>query len=316
MPEPPIPQKNQGWDVRGEGVLLINRVGMLPCAARQAGYKSGMHRIAICAPSTPLTQEAAARLTDLARAEFPDVELHVHPQCFETDGHFAGSDETRLAALLECANDPAFDGVWFARGGYGACRITEKAMAKLDHAAHGKIFLGYSDAGYLLGALYRERIGRPAHGPMPIDIVREGGEAAARRALAYFSGDVAGLEPSLDRHPTVAFNLMTLAMLCGTPLMPGLANHIVMVEEVSEHLYAIDRLFFHVTAHLGGIAGLRLGRVSDIPENDRAFGSTPEQIARYWCERHAIHYLGDADIGHDGANRIVPFGLASEARRS
>lgn len=311
-----MPQKNQGWDVREVGVLLIVRVGMPPCAARQAGYKSLMHRIAICAPSTPLTHDDAARVTELARAEFPDVELHVHPQCFQTDGHFAGPDELRLAALLECANDPGFDGVWFARGGYGACRIAEAAMAKLDHAAHDKIFLGYSDAGYLLGALYRERIGHPVHGPMPIDITREHGEAGVRRALSYFSDDRSGLEPSLDRHPTVAFNLMTLAMLCGTRLMPGLANHVVMVEEVSEHLYAIDRLFFHATAHLGGIAGLRLGRVSDVPENDRPFGSAPEEIARYWCERHAIHYLGDADIGHDGANRIVPFGLASEARRS
>jgi muramoyltetrapeptide carboxypeptidase len=97
--------------------------------------------------------------------------------------------------------------------------------------------------------------------------------------------------------------------------MPGLAGHVVMVEEVSEHLYAVDRLFFHVTAHLGGIAGLRLGRVSDVPENDRPFGAEPEAIARYWCERHAIRYLGPADIGHDADNRIVPFGLVTDARR-
>ena len=95
--------------------------------------------------------------------------------------------------------------------------------------------------------------------------------------------------------------------------MPGLAGHVVMVEEVSEHLYAIDRLFFHATAHLGGIAGLRLGRVSEVPENDRPFGTTAEEIARYWCDRHAIPFLGAADIGHDAGNRIVPFGLVSEA---
>lgn len=272
-----------------------------------------MHRIAICAPSTPITHEDAARVRQLAEAEFPDVELHFHPQCFQSEHHFAGPDELRLAALLECANDPAFDAVWFARGGYGACRIAEEALGKLDHAAHGKAFLGYSDAGYLLAAFYRARIGIPIHAPMPGDIRREHGEAAVRRALGYLSGDRSGLEPSLDRHPAVAFNLITLAMLCGTPLMPGLAGHVVMVEEVSEHLYAIDRLFFHLTAHLGGIAGLRLGRVSDVPENDRPFGAEPEEIARHWCVRHAIPYLGEADIGHDAANRIVPFGLAGRA---
>jgi muramoyltetrapeptide carboxypeptidase len=269
-----------------------------------------MPSVAICAPSTPITREDAARVTALAKAEFPDVTLQFHPQCFQSDGHFAGPDELRLAALLECANDPAFDAVWLARGGYGACRIAEDAIAKLNHAARDKPFLGYSDGGYLLGALYRARIGQPVHAPMPNDIRRDGGEAAVRRTLAWFSGDRSGLEPSLDRHPTVAFNLMTLAMLCGTRLMPGLANHIVMVEELSEHLYAVDRLFFHVTAHLGGVRGLRLGRVSEVPENDRPFGATPEEIARHWCGRHSIPFLGAADIGHDAANRIVPFGLA------
>ncbi|MDE2595545.1 MAG: LD-carboxypeptidase [Sphingomonadales bacterium] len=271
-----------------------------------------MPRIAICAPSTPFTPEDADRVLALAAAEFPHVELHFHPQCFFTQGHFAGTDEQRLAALLECANDPAFDAVWFVRGGYGANRIAEDAVRRLDHAAQGKRFLGYSDGGTLLAALYRARIGQPVHAPMPADIRREGGAAAVRRVLAYLCGDNAGLEPSLDgHHPVAAFNLMTLAMLCGTPLMPGLAGHVVMVEEVSEYLYAVDRLFFHVTAHLGGIAGLRLGRVSDVPENDRPFGAEAEDIARHWCARHAIPFLGPADIGHDAANRIVPFGLAA-----
>ncbi len=275
-----------------------------------------MPSIAICAPSAPFTHEDAARVIALAEAEFPDLTLHFHPQCFQVDGHFAGPDELRLAALRDCAEDTAFDAVWLARGGYGSNRIAEAAVAKMGKAAQDKLFFGYSDGGYLLAALYRSKIGRPVHGPMPADIRRDGGEEAVRRALRYFSGDRTGLEPSLDKHPTVAFNLTTLAMLCGTPLMPGLAGHVVMVEEVSEHLYAVDRLFFHATAHLGGIAGLRLGRVSEVPENDRPFGVEAEEIARYWCQRHAIPFLGEADIGHDAANRIVPFGLATDALQS
>ena len=266
-------------------------------------------RIAICAPSAPITPEDVARVDAIA-VEYPALELHFHPQCFLGEGHFAGSDAVRLEAFLECANDPAFDAVWFARGGYGACRIAEDALPRLAPAADRKRWLGYSDAGYLLGALYRARIGLPVHAPMPVDGRRPDGEHALRRALAYLAGNTGGLEPSLDRHPAVAFNLITLAMLCGTRLMPGLAGHVVMVEEVSEHLYAVDRLFFHVSAHLGGIAGLRLGRVSDVPENDRPFDASAEEIARHWCARHAIPFLGEADIGHDGANRIVPFGLA------
>ncbi len=268
-----------------------------------------MVRVAVCAPSTPFSREDAARVSALAVE--CGVTLDFHEQCFAVEGHFAGPDSLRLSAFLDCANDPAFDAVWFARGGYGANRIAQAAIAGLGRAAHGKRYLGYSDGGYLLAALYRERTGHPVHAPMPVDIRRDGGEAAVRRTLAWLAGDRSSEEPSLGGpHPAAAFNLTTLAMLCGTPLMPGLASHVVMVEEVSEHLYAVDRLFFHAAAHLGGIAGLRLGRISDVPENDRPFGVGVEEIARYWCDRHGIAYLGPADIGHDAGNRIVPFGLA------
>ena len=110
-----------------------------------------MPRVAICAPSRAITEDVARRVAALA-ADYPDVELHFHPQCFLSDGHFAGSDEQRIAALVECANDPSFDAVWAARGGYGAVRVVEDAVRQFDAAAERKTFLAYSDGGALLGA--------------------------------------------------------------------------------------------------------------------------------------------------------------------
>ncbi len=267
-------------------------------------------RIALCCPGKPLLPERAEAVLELAAREFPQLELAFHPQCFDTHGHFAGDDATRLAALLELANDPAVDAIWFAMGGYGSNRIAQGMLDGMAEAAGGKTYLGYSDCGTLLGALYRNGIGRAVHGPLAGDVRREGGDEAVRRVLGYCAGDVSGLEPGLDHRPAVAFNLMTLAMLVGTDFMPDIDGHVVLVEEVAEHLYAVDRLFFHVTQHLRGAAGLRLGRVSDVPENDRPFGYDEEEIAQYWCAKAGIPYLGRADIGHDAANRIVPFGLA------
>jgi muramoyltetrapeptide carboxypeptidase len=273
-----------------------------------------MTRVAICAPSRPISLEDSARVQALA-AEFPGLELHFQPQCFFEEGHFAGTDAERLEAFVSCANYARFDAVWFARGGYGANRIAEDAIKQLHGPAKRKPYLGYSDTGYLLGGLYRNRIGQPVHAPMVADIRRTGGEVAVRRTLAWLAGDRSGQIDLHDAQPTVAFNLITLAMLCGTPLMPNLTGHVVIVEEVSEHLYAVDRLFFHVTAHLGGVAGIRLGRVSEVPENDRPFGAGPEEIARYWCDKHAVPFLGSADIGHDIDNKIVPFGVEAGAGR-
>ncbi len=276
-----------------------------------------MHRIAICAPATPITREIAQRVTAIATA-LGGFQLHFHEQCFLEAGHFAGPDAVRLDALLDCANDPAFDTVWFAKGGYGSVRIVADAIAGMDGAAaRSKAYCGYSDCGYLLAALYRAGIGRQAHAPMPVDIGRSGGAATVRRTLEWLAGSAGGLEPSLgppgDGAPTVAFNLTTLSVLAGTRLMPDLSGHVVMVEEVSEHLYAIDRLFFRLAEHLPGIAGLRLGRIGKVPRNDRPFGSEAEEIARFWCERAEFAYLGSADIGHDAGNKIVPFGVAAGA---
>lgn len=270
--------------------------------------------IAICAPATPIDRACAERVLALAAAEFPEFVLDFHEQCFARSGHFAGSDEVRLSAFLDCSNDPQYDAVWFAKGGYGSNRIAEQVLGSIGGEASSKAYIGYSDCGTLLGALYRAGVGQPVHGPMPTDIKRKGGEEAVRRVLGWMAGSDEGLESSLSGTPAAAFNLYTLAMLMGTPLMPNLAGHEVLVEEVGEHLYAIDRLFFHLTSNLGDVAGLRLGEITAIPENDRPFGADVENIARYWCERGGIAYLGRAEIGHSAANRIVPFGL--EASRS
>ena len=272
-------------------------------------------RIGICAPSTPFTREDAARVSALAANTHPMAELVFHDQCFAEAGHFAGSDVERLEAFVGLANDSEFEAVWFVRGGYGACRIAQGAVAALKSSAGDKIYMGYSDAGNLLGALYGTQIGRVCHGPMPADIRRDGGEAAVTRALDWMlHASPQSLEPQLQAGTKyAAFNLMTLAMMVGTPLMPDLKDHVLILEEVSEYLYGYDRAFFHVTSHLqtAGLSGLRLGRVSDVPENDRPFGENAVEIAQRWCARTGINYLGRADIGHDADNRIVPFGLAT-----
>src|SRR3954452_14873251 len=111
-------------------------------------------RIAVVAPSCTLKREAAGAVQAIVE-ERGDCELFIHPQCFLSDGHFAGPDEARLAALLEVMADPSVDAVWFARGGYGSNRIAEAALAKLPHAARDKVYVGYSDAGFLHGGLHK-----------------------------------------------------------------------------------------------------------------------------------------------------------------
>lgn len=269
-------------------------------------------RLAIVAPSARFGEEAATRVTEIGARLHPEVEIVFHPQCFLTHNHFAGADAERVAALIEVANDPGFDAVWLARGGYGACRVAEDALPQFGAVARRKAWLGYSDAGYLLAGLYKAGFPDLAHGPMPQDAMRDGGEAAIARALAWLvTRDADALEPQLAPGAAhAAFNLTVLSQLLGTPLEPDLSDHVLLLEDVSEQMYRIDRSFCHVTgqASVRRVAGIRLGRVSDVPLNHPDFGEDEEGIARHWCGRAGIAFLGRADIGHDSANKVVPFG--------
>lgn len=267
-------------------------------------------KIAVVAPSNALKRETAERVRTIARAR-GDCELVFHPQCFLTHGHFAGSDEERLEALHEVMADPSVDAVWFARGGYGSNRIAEAAARDIPDAARAKLFMGYSDTGFLLAACQKAGL-NVAHGPMPQDVVREGGEGAVNRALDWLvKRDPAALEPAL-RQPAMAFNLTVLSKLLGTAFEPDFNGVELLIEEVSEHHYKIDRLMFHITAsaNVRRVARLRLGRASDIPPNDPEFGHDEEAIVAHWCERSGIEMGRPADIGHDSANKVVPFGRA------
>jgi muramoyltetrapeptide carboxypeptidase len=270
-------------------------------------------RIGVVAPSSFIDPAVPDEVTAFARAQYGDrVELVFDPQCFARHGHFAGTDAVRAQGLLRIANDPDIDAVWFARGGYGSCRPAEAILAGLGEAARRKAWMGYSDGGALLAGLYRAGFPHLAHGPLPHDIRRAGGEAAVARALSWLvDRDPAALEPNLVRgEKTVAFNLTILSQILGTPLEPDLTGHVLMLEEVGEYAYRMDRMMFHLTGNpaIRRVKGIRLGRCY-VDENPTAdFAMTAEEIVRFWCERSGIAFLGEADIGHDARNRVVPFG--------
>jgi muramoyltetrapeptide carboxypeptidase len=271
-------------------------------------------KIGVMAPGSRIDETVAERVGEIAAGFDPDrsIDLQFHPQCFLAAGHFAGSDDARTAAFLDIANDGSFDALWFARGGYGTCRIAEASIAQLAPAARDKVYLGYSDTGALLAGLYNAGFNRLAHGPMPADILRVGGEAAVKRGLAYLIDRAPDtLEPSVsDGAQSAAFNMAVLSQLLGTPLQPDLTDHVLMLEEVVEYMYRIDRFLFHITSNPGirRVSGIMLGRCSGIPSNEPDFGQTEEEVAQHWCAVSGIPYLGRADIGHDVDNKVVPFG--------
>ena len=241
-----------------------------------------------------------------------DPASHTHSKPVPHAGRYAGvqvlvvDDEVdvggQVARILEVGLGCQVQ--WVASG--------EAALAQLNGASRVKTYLGYSDNGAILGGLYARGYENVAHGPIPVDMTRAGGEGAVKRALNWL----------IDRAPEsielgvmfdakcAAFNLTVFQSMLGTSLEPDLSGHVLMLEDVGEYLYRLDRALFQITssANVRSVKGMKLGRISDVPENDKPFGATAEEMTRYWCAKASIAYLGRCDIGHDVENKIVPFG--------
>ena len=173
-------------------------------------------RIGVVAPASRMSPEVAVRVPTLARALYPDStpENVFHPQCFASHGHFAGDDETRARAFLDIANDESHDVVWFARGGYGACRMVEAVMA-VDGAVHEKPTWATAMPVCCL---------RPCTGlgsrpwrtvPWRRTSSESAGDAAVERALAWMvDPSPEALEPTVSRaKKTAAFNMTVLSQI-------------------------------------------------------------------------------------------------------
>ena len=138
-------------------------------------------RIGVVAPGTRIEPDLAERVKAFAADSFLDraPEIVFHPQCFLQRGSFRRRRcRARRGASSKSPTIPTFDALWFARGGYGACRMAEAALAKLNERARAKTYLGYSDAGAILGGLYKR--GYPERGARA-DADRPDRARAARR---------------------------------------------------------------------------------------------------------------------------------------
>jgi muramoyltetrapeptide carboxypeptidase len=274
----------------------------------------GNVRIGIVAPGRRLGEATQARLEAFAVQTNLPIELVIHPQCQFSHGHFAGTDSQRLEAFLAAANDPTLDAIWFARGGYGAARLLQGLADGLNDHARSKVYLGYSDMGFLLSALMGMGCQYCAHGPLAGDLDRVGGEGAVLRALRFLARQGAqDIAEGLDEDQFhLAFNLTILRSLLATPWLFSPPEPVCLwLEDVGEYTYATDRSMFQLTNSAwfkDHAQCVRIGRFSHVPDNDVQFSMTSVESVADWCRVSGRPTLVGGDIGHDSDNKIVPFG--------
>jgi len=223
-------------------------------------------------------------------------------------GHLAGDDARRFAEL-ETALRSDSKAVILARGGYGLLRFATRIQPA------EKLVIGYSDAT-VLHEIWR-RAGLPSiHGPMCTQLGED--PAALARLKALLQGEDAGAiewEPDTARGGRVegtlaGGNLASLASLCGTPLQPQFRDCIVLLEDLNEPPYRLDRLLTQLlmTGAFVGVKGFVIGDLTS-PGEDPA-GRTEVVAERLLSLQVPLVFEGP--FGHAGRNLPVLFGAHHE----
>lgn len=245
-------------------------------------------------------------------------ELRVFAGVAQKEGYLAGSDEVRLKDLHDAFADPEIDAIFCLRGGYGTPRLLDRIDYSLLRD-NPKPFVGYSDITALHLAINRYAGFVTFHGPMLNADLLGGKQAPTESSLfSLLRGQLkAG---SLLAHP-VAFPLTTLApgIACGrllggnlsmiaatlgTPYEIDARGVILLIEDVNEPLYRIDRLLTHLrlAGKLEQVSGVLVGDVAGVDQSDL------ERLLKHTFEPLPIPVLSGWRSGHCDPNLTLPLG--------
>lgn len=198
-------------------------------------------------------------------------------------GYLAGDDVRRADELMGLVGDPEVDAILCARGGYGCQRLLSRLDAKAFLDAR-KPLLGYSDVTVLHLWLLRQVGLVGFHAPM---LDHGAWDATETRAVVRLLGGDADVElPGEARAPgraeghLVGGSLTLLAASLGTPFEVDTRGAILLIEEVGEKPYAIDRLLQQLAAagKLAGVVGVGVGQLVDCVDPKREFPTAEEVI--------------------------------------
>jgi len=270
--------------------------------------------VALVAPAGPVAPARLAASADRVRAL--GFEPRIYPGARARNGYLAGPDRVRLDDIQSAFDDPAVDAVWALRGGYGTLRILDG----LDLRRQTKDpipFVGFSDNTAIHAA--HAALGVVSfHGPHPGGDFPPETEEAFRRVLQ--GEGPAGLlpvrrddppprslVPGTVEAPLVGGNLALLASLCGTPQAVRAGGCILVLEDVGEPVYRIDRMWNQLerSGLTHGLAGLALGRFTEPPQRDP---HDPEPFFSDLAARLGVPAVIDLPVGHVAHNWTVPLG--------
>ena len=225
--------------------------------------------------------------------------------------YFSGTDRERISDLAAAWNDPTVDAVLTLGGGWGAARVLE---AGFRFPRRPKWSLGFSDTSSLLLAQWAAGLPGGIHGSSG------GTDAQWQRTVALLRGQpVAPLqgEPrrrGIARGPLVVTNLTVATHLIGTPWLPSLKGAILVLEDVGEAPYRVDRMLtqWRSAGLLEHLAGVACGRFSWAKDDILPGDFTMEEILEERLGDLGIPLVLNLPVGHGRPNQALPLGSQAQ----
>lgn len=248
---------------------------------------------------------------------------------FEADNQMAGSDARRAERFQKLVDDREVRAIICARGGYGTVRMIDR-VDFTPLARCPKWVVGYSDVTVLHSHIGRH-CGIPTlHATMPLNVPADACRTAypatesLRQVLfegkvhyEFVNEDVAANRQGCCTAPVVGGNLSVLYSLLGSASDIDTEGRILLLEDLDEYLYHIDRMMMALrrAGKLQGLRGLLVGAMSDMHDNAVPFGRTAEEIVRDAVADYGYPVAFNCLFGHIGTeNRALPLGVETKVR--
>lgn len=275
--------------------------------------------IGVVAPASPMKPERLQK--GVRYLENLGYKIRLGESVEQIHGYFAGTDKARASDLNSMFADSAIKAIFCVRGGYGTPRL----LPQIDYdliKKKPKIIVGYSDITALQLAIYAKTSLVSFSGPMVAVEMGKGIETltenhfwqaltSGEESLGFdgIAADTQVLNGGQAEGRLLGGNLAMLCSLLGTPYSPDLNNAILILEDVGEEPYKIDRYLNQLknAGELSKISALVLGYFTDSkPTNEPSL--TIEQLVAELTSEFNIPIISNFPYGHVDVKYTLPIG--------
>jgi muramoyltetrapeptide carboxypeptidase len=272
-------------------------------------------RIRIVSPAGKVQKDKVLQGIELLQDEGYEVMIGKH--VFDKHFQYAGTDQQRTNDFQEAISDPETKAIICARGGYGTVRIVEK----LDFSPllkNPKWLVGFSDVTVIHSVLNKLGIAS-IHGAMPGFFVENKKPTRSffslMEALTSGKSQIETASHALNKMgicsgELVGGNLSLIYSLQGTFCQLETSGKILLIEDLSEYLYHLDRMMqnLRLAGQLKDLAGLVVGGFTDMKDNESPFGKSAYEIILEAVQDYSFPVCFDFPVGHIPRNLSVVLG--------